>query len=138
MKKAAYCILAILVTGSAALGLAAEQGVWIGRQFQPQQGLEITQGAFNVKRKLCTITYTIRSKGDHFAVDGRLRFDERYIPKNVSDVELEVLLLDERRVCTQQLNMRSPVEKGQASFSFQADKRPDQRYVRTYYVIHYQ
>lgn len=138
MRAGSTWILAFLITAFASGSFAASEGVWIGRQFQPRQCLQIAEGTFDVKRKLCTITYAIRSQADHFVVDGNLRFNERYVPKKVADVELEILLMDENRVCTRQLDMRKNVQQGEASFSFRADNVPSQRYVRTYFVIHYE
>lgn len=137
MRWKTLFISSVLLIGAAAVLSAADQGVWIGRQFTPRQCLAITTGAFDVKRKLCNIRYVIQPQGDRYRIDARLRFDETFIPDKVSDVELEILLMDENRVCTRQLNQRHTVQGHETRFTFVADKVPGQRYVRTYYIIYY-
>jgi hypothetical protein len=55
----------------------------------------------------------------------------------VSYVELEVLLIDNKWVCSKQLDLKTTVEADRPRFSFETENLPGQRYVRTYYVIHY-
>ena len=137
MRLKTGLIPAFLFIVCAAVTWAGDGGVWVGTRFRPEQCLEIIEGKYDVTRKLCTIAYEIRSQSDHFAVNARLRFNKKFIPDNVSDVELEILLMDANRVCTKQLNIHKKVEAGKADFSFVAQKLPSQRYVRTYYIIHY-
>ena len=121
-----------------ALSIGADStGVWVGTQFKQSQCLEIKAGDYTVKRKLCTIVYEIRKKEGGFVVNGRLRFDKTFIPDKVSEVELEILLIDKKWVCSKQLDLQTTVEANQARFSFETENLPSQRYVRTYYVIHY-
>ena len=130
-----FIIACLLSAGNVAT--AVEDGVWVGKQFRPERCLEIVEGKYDVKHKLCTISYQIRTENDQFAIDGRLRFNKAFIPENVSDVELEILLMDENRVCTKQLNQRKDVQAGEVSFSFVTEKLPSQKYLRTYYIIYY-
>ena len=43
---------------------ASNEGVWIGRQFPPEQRQKLEVGTFEVKRKLCTITYDVTKKNN--------------------------------------------------------------------------
>ncbi len=137
MRLKTCLIPAFLLIMVAAETWAGDDDVWVGTQFSPEQCLKIVAGKSDVKHKLGTIAYKIQPKNDHFTVNARLRFNKQYIPENVSDVELQILLINENRVCTQQLNIHKEVEAGQADFSFEVQKLPSQRYVRTYFVIHY-
>ena len=127
----------LLLLGIAGTISAGEEDVWVGTRFNPDQCLEIAAGKFAVPRKLCTITYDIRSENDHFSIKAHLKFNKMYIPDTVSDVELAILLIDENRVCTKQLNIKKKVEASQTDFAFAAQRTPNQRYLRAYYVIHY-
>ena len=138
MRLKAYLIPAFLLIVHAAATWAGDDDVWVGTRFRPEQCLKIVEGKYDVKHKLGTIAYEIQSKNDHFAVNARLRFNTQYIPENVSDVDLQILLINENRECTQQLNIHKEVQAGQADFSFEVQKLPSQRYVRTYFVIYYQ
>lgn len=137
MRRNAFLLVFIIALSITVLSWAENIGVWVGTQFQQSQCLEIKEGHYTVKRKLCTIAYEIRRKAGGFMVNGRLQFDKTFIPDKVSDVELEVLLIDKQWVCSKQLDLRTTVEANQARFSFETENRPNQRYVRTYYVIHY-
>jgi hypothetical protein len=132
-----FLMLAIILIGYVAFALAETPGVWVGTRFEPEQCLKVDEGTFDVKRKLCTITYDIRSDSDSYVVNGRIRFNKKFIPDNVCEVELEILLIDENRVCTKQLNQMTKADKGKVSFAFEAEKTNSQKYVRTYYIIHY-
>ncbi len=138
MRQRILLILTFVCMGYVAVIWAKNEDVWVGTRFTPKQCLAIVEGNFEVKHKLCTISYEIRPQEDRFLVNGNLRFNGQFIPDTVSKVELEILLIDENRVCTKQLNLRKDVIQGEAGFSFVAQNQPDQRYVRTYYVIYYQ
>lgn len=137
MCRNALLFVLVIAMGLTASSWADGAGVWVGTQFQKSQCLEIKEGDYTVKRKLCTIAYEIRRKDGGFVVNGRLQFDKTFIPDKVSDVELEVLLIDKRWICSKQLDLRTIVDANQARFSFETENLPSQRYVRTYYVIHY-
>lgn len=137
MHRNVIIIVLLIAMGTTATTWSDNAGVWVGTQFQQSQCLEIKEGDYTVKRKLCTIAYEIRRKDGGFVVNGRLQFDKTFIPDKVSDVELEVLLIDKKWICSKQLDLRTTVEANQARFSFETENLPSQRYVRTYYVIHY-
>ena len=130
-------ILAALLAVPCAETIGSNASAWIGRSFIPRRCLALAEGSWDVKHKLCTIHYDIRPKGNRFDVKGRIRFDKRQVPINVSEVELEILLIDENHVCTRQLDQRVKVRGLQADFAFTAENKPSQRYVRTYYIIYY-
>lgn len=111
--------------------------VWVGTRFSPNQCVLIEEGRHEVKRKLCTIAYDIRMVNTLYQVEGQIEFNEKFVLPTVNEVELEVLLIDEALVCRKQLNMRSSVKDRRASFSFVTENISSQRYVRTYYVVHY-
>ena len=137
MRPKTMLICFLLLLGIAGTISAGEEDVWVGTRFNPDQCLEIAAGKFAVPRKLCTITYDIRSENDHFLINAHLRFDKMFIPDTVSDVELAILLIDTNRVCTKQINIHSKAESSKVDFTFTAQKTPSQWYTRTYYVIHY-
>jgi len=137
MRATIALLLALFYGGSIAYAGNNNAGVWVGRQFRPEQCVKITPGQFTFKRKLGTIVYSIKRKNGIYAVEGLLRFDKKFIPDTVARVELEVLLIDEKWTCTQQLNLNAGVDDYRAKFFFQTDNTPDQQYVRTYYIIHY-
>lgn len=138
MRLKSYLIPAILLIVLVSATWAGDDDVWVGTRFRPEQCLKIEEGKYDVKHKLGTITYQIQFKNDHYEVKARLRFNRQYIPENVSGVELQILLINENLECTQQLNIHKVAQAGQVDFSFVAQKLPNQRYVRTYFVIYYQ
>lgn len=111
--------------------------VWVGTRFSPRQCVLIEEGQHEVKRKLGTIAYDIRMVNTLYQIEGRIEFNEKFVLPTVSEVELEVLLIDEEFVCRKQLNLRSEVEDRRASFSFVTENISSHRYVRTYYIVHY-
>jgi hypothetical protein len=137
MRRYAFWFVLFIAMGIAVSTWADNAGVWVGTRFQQSQCLEIKVGGYTVKRKLCTIAYEIRENEGGFVVNGRLQFDKTFIHDKVSYVELEVLLIDKKWVCSKQLDLKTTVEANQARFSFETENLPSQRYVRTYYVIHY-
>jgi len=137
MRVTIALLLTLLCGGWIAYAGNDNDGVWVGRQFRPEQCVKITPGQVIFKRKLCAIIYSIQQKDGIYAVEGLLRFDKKFIPDTVSHVDLEVLLIDEKWTCTKQLNLHAGVAGYQAKFFFRTDNVPAQRYVRTYYIIHY-
>jgi len=137
MRVTIALLLTLLCGGWIAYAGNENAGIWVGRQFRPEQCVKITPGRVTFKRKLCAIIYNIKQKDSIYTVEGLLRFDKKFIPDTVSHVDLEVLLIDEKWTCTKQLNLYAGVAGHQAKFFFRADNIPAQRYVRTYYVIHY-
>ena len=123
MKQKTCLVLFFLLSAYTVSTWAGEEDVWVGTRFLPKQCLEIAEGKFDVRRKLCTIAYNIRSENDYFLINAHLRFDKMFIPDTVSDVELAILLIDTNRVCTRQINIHSKAESSKVDFTFAAQKR---------------
>jgi len=128
--------ISMLFGGALYTGESAES-YWVGKRFSAQQCVLIEEGRHQARRKLCTITYDVRKSNTLYRVDGHMEFKETYVPPEAHEVEFQVLLIDEGFVCRKQLNMRSNIEKRQAKFSFVTEQMPINRYVRTYFVVHY-
>lgn len=115
-----------------------EAAYWIGRHFLPHQCVMIQEGRYQeVKHKLCTITYDIRNINTLYRIDGRIQFDETIVPPTVSEVEIQVLFMDESLVCRKQMNLQATVENRHATFSIVAENIPSNRYVKTNYFIYH-
>lgn len=137
MCRKSLMVVWVILCGWISFSWAGNDAVWVGTKFRPEQCLKIEAGRHEVKRKLCTIVYDIKPISGRFDVDALLTFDNTFIPDKVSHVELEVLLMDKAWICTRQLNLKSDVNENQARCSFKVEDMPDQRFVRTYYIIYY-
>jgi len=129
MRVKIALLLTLLCSGGITYAGNENGGVWVGRQFRPEQCVKIVPGQHEFKRKLATILYDIKPQNGLFAVNGRILFNKTFIPDNVSHVELEVLLINKDDVCTRQLNLQTVVETYQARFFFQGrlHKQPEIR-----------
>ena len=135
-----YCVVLSLVALILVPSLAMAQGdkVWLGKKFRPQECIEIKTGEFEVKRKLCRISYLIRQNKTHYEIKGTLDFSKQFVPRDPKRVELELLRIDKDYVCRQQINIEKMVKETPLSFSMNTVKNPDQMYIRTYYTLYYQ
>ena len=115
----------------------SEEDIWVGTIFQPEHCRKLVPGKYTVKRKMGVITYHIREGVEGFEVDGNLSFAKNWVPGNAAEVELEILLINEKYRCTQQINVKSKVHQRESSFSFTYAGGDAQRYVRTYFIISY-
>ncbi len=134
-------LLSILVFAGVLLvhiAIAQQNDGWLGHRFSPEKCLEIREGEFEVKRKLCNITYKITMRNKRYVITGYLSFNNKFVPKTPQRVELEILFMDDQFVCCKQINLNRQVEEIPLKFSVIADKTQEQIYIRTYYTLYYQ
>ena len=110
---------------------------WIGQHFPAAQLVALRDGEATFARKLCTIQYLMRRQEAFFAVEGRLTFNPRFVPRRPRAIDLEILLISAAGICTRQINQHLMVTADEVVFVFQVPPTADTRYLRTYYTLHY-
>ncbi len=79
----------------------------------------------------------MRRKGAFYAVEGRLTFNPRFVPRRPRAIDLEILLISAAGICTRQINQHLMVTADEVVFVFQVPPTAGTRYLRTYYTLHY-
>ena len=128
--------VAAILLASVLVGAQDEKG-WLGTSFAPDKCLHIRAGKFDVKRKLCRITYDIKRGNGIFTINGFLDFNKKFVPTRPKRIELEVLFIDDRYVCRRQVNLDKPVTAQPVSFSVTTPSATEPQYIRTYYTLYY-
>ena len=136
--KAILPALLVAIVSALPVSAAATSKPWIGHQFQSEQCVPIREGQITFKRKLCRIDYRINPKDGGYHIEGYLTFNPRFVPRLPKSVDLEILLMDTRFVCTEQINLHRAVDKPSLYFAIAVPPTALARYIRTYYTLHYE
>ncbi len=129
--------LTVVVAAVTAGGTEEDGAVWVGHRFRPEQLVALHEGEATFTRKLCTITYRMQKLGSTFIVEGQLVFNPRLVPRRPRAIDLEILLINARHICTRQINQHHPVSVEPVRFVFRVPPGSDGRFLRTYYTLHY-
>ena len=127
--------MALALVGS--LVSAQNEKGWVGASFAPEQCLKIQAGEFEVRRKLCRITYDIALQNEVFTIDGIVDFNKKFVPTRPKRIELELLFIDDRYVCRRQINLDKAVTSQPVSFTVTIPRTTESQYIRTYYTLYY-
>ena len=137
MKTIGIILWAAAVLLASGLAAAQDEKGWLGTSFAPEKCLLIRSGEFEVRRKLCRITYVIKQGNGVFTIDGLVEFNRKFVPTRPKRIELEVLFIDDQYVCRRQINLAKPVTAQPVRFSVTTPTAAGPQYIRTYYTLYY-